>query len=67
MLEIQVSDNGGDARPAEVPAPATEGGGHGLIGMGERVALFGGELSAGPRPEGGYAVVARIPTAGAGA
>jgi len=67
VLEVQVSDNGGDGRPAEVPAPATEGGGHGLIGMRERVALFGGELSAGPRPEGGYAVVARIPTAGAGA
>ncbi len=66
-LEVQVSDNGGDRRPAEVPAPATEGGGHGLIGMRERVALFGGELSAGPRPEGGYAVLARIPTVGAGA
>jgi signal transduction histidine kinase len=64
VLEIQVSDNGGP-RSAEVAAPAAESGGHGLIGMRERVALFGGELSAGPRPEGGYAVVARIPTAGA--
>jgi signal transduction histidine kinase len=66
LLEVQVSDNGA-RRPAEVAAPMTAGGGHGIIGMRERVALFGGELSAGPRPEGGYAVVARIPIAGAGA
>ena len=59
-LEVQVSDNGSGGMP-----PA-EHGGHGLIGMRERVALFGGELTAGPRPEGGYAVVARIPTSGSG-
>ena len=57
-LEIRVSDNGAGARASAV----SEGGGHGLIGMRERVALFGGELEAGPRPEGGYAVLARIPT-----
>jgi signal transduction histidine kinase len=39
-----------------------DGGGHGLAGMRERVSLLGGELSAGPRAEGGYQVVARLPS-----
>jgi signal transduction histidine kinase len=39
-------------------------GGHGLLGMRERVALFGGELRAGPRPEGGFAVHATLPVDG---
>jgi signal transduction histidine kinase len=35
--------------------------GHGIIGMRERVAVFGGEFAAGPRPEGGFRVFARLP------
>jgi signal transduction histidine kinase len=52
-LEIDVLDDG---QAATTPTP-----GHGIIGMRERAALFGGNLSAGPAPGGGFAVRARIP------
>jgi signal transduction histidine kinase len=44
-------------------AASHTGGGHGLVGMRERVALFGGELHAGSRPEGGFVVRACLPVA----
>ena len=55
-LELQVIDDGHGASPVN-----GESAGHGLIGMRERVALFGGELSAHPRSGRGYEVRARIP------
>jgi signal transduction histidine kinase len=55
MLELEVVDNGsGGAAPGSTP-------GHGLIGMRERVALYGGLLEAGTRNGHGYAVRARLP------
>jgi signal transduction histidine kinase len=59
-LTVEVVDDGRGR------APASESGGHGLVGMRERVALLGGDLDAGPRPEGGFAVRARLPLTTAG-
>lgn len=56
-LEIEVVDEGtASPLPARLP-----GGGHGLVGMRERVALYGGTLEAGRAPGGGFHVRARIP------
>ena len=58
-LLITVSDDG---RPVESASAAAPGpGGRGLIGLRERIAVYGGELDAGPRPGGGWRLVARIP------
>ncbi|MCX4527125.1 MULTISPECIES: sensor histidine kinase [unclassified Streptomyces] len=43
------------------PAPPSHGAGHGLLGMRERAGMLGGELAAGPRPDGGYEVSAVLP------
>lgn len=49
--------------PADDHAAGLDAGGHGLVGMRERAALYGGELLAGPEPEGGFAVRATLPVA----
>ena len=59
-LEIECVDDG-RGRPAERPLSERLAGGRGLLGMRERVLLFGGDLQVGPRPEGGFRVFARLP------
>ena len=67
-LLITVSDDGPppDSAPAaagpgtgEAAGPVSDG--RGLIGLRERIAVYGGELDAGPRPGGGWRLAARIP------
>jgi signal transduction histidine kinase len=58
VLVLEVEDAG--PRPGFVPRQG-QGSGQGLLGMRERVAVYGGHLDAGPRPEGGFAVRARLP------
>ncbi|NUU25421.1 MAG: sensor histidine kinase [Streptomycetaceae bacterium] len=57
---VRVADDGRGAA-ANLEARDTERTGHGLLGMRERVALYGGRLYAGPRAGGGFEVLARIP------
>jgi signal transduction histidine kinase len=54
-LDLEIVDDGQRAR--------SNGVGHGLIGMRERVAIYDGALEAGPRPEGGFAVRVHLPLA----
>ncbi len=55
-LHMEIADNG--VGPAK---NMTEGGGHGLVGMSERVAALGGEFSWSAGPDGGFVITASIP------
>jgi signal transduction histidine kinase len=61
-LDVEVVDTpSGAAHPAQ---GGLAGGGHGIAGMRERVALFGGDLEVGRRPDGRFRVAARLPLGG---
>jgi signal transduction histidine kinase len=53
-LELEIADTG-------LGSGASDGDGHGLAGMRERVSLYGGKIEAGPGTGGGFAVTARLP------
>jgi signal transduction histidine kinase len=53
-VQLEITDDGSGVA-------TTDGLGHGLVGMRERVSVYGGELEAGPRPEGGYRLHASLP------
>jgi len=57
FVELSVTDDGsGDG--------GGDSGGHGLVGMRERISVYGGNLEAGPQPEGGYRLRATLPVGG---
>jgi signal transduction histidine kinase len=73
-VALEITDDGPDRKDGGRGAgPGRPGGpragaatspfstGHGIIGMRERVAVFGGEFAAGPRADGGFRVFARLP------
>jgi signal transduction histidine kinase len=55
-LVLEITDSGGSPSPA-----AASGSGRGLIGLRERLDLYGGSLHAGPVPGGGFRVRAEMP------
>jgi signal transduction histidine kinase len=69
-VAVRVTDDGGLSSAAGVPGGAGRspvvpaGTGNGLAGMAERIALFGGTFSAGPRAGGGFEVTAHLPVSG---
>jgi signal transduction histidine kinase len=56
LIDVTDAGHGRRAQPALT-------GGHGIIGMRERAALFGGDFEAAPGPDGGFRVTARLPLA----
>ena len=58
-VELEVRDDG-------VGTTKTDGLGHGLVGVRERVKIYGGEMKAGTAPDGGFVLSARLPVGGTG-
>ena len=65
-LRVAVTDDGPVDNAGTTSRNRADSGGHGLVGMRERVALYGGDLEAAALPGGGFRVVARLPLNEAG-
>jgi signal transduction histidine kinase len=61
QLRILVEDDGRGAGTGRHDEGGADGLGQGLIGMRERIAMVGGTLDTGPRPEGGFRIKAALP------
>jgi signal transduction histidine kinase len=59
QLRIEVRDDGEGVAPG-----GANGAGYGLVGIRERVKLYGGEMSAGRAREGGFVLTTRLPVTG---
>jgi signal transduction histidine kinase len=60
-LDLRVADTGRGSGGPEGEGPSPNGSGRGLVGMAERVELYGGTLRTGPGAGGGFEVNAQIP------
>ena len=60
-VEVVITNEAAPAAALASRPPAGDGRGHGTVGMRERVKMLGGTLNAGPLPDGGYRVYARLP------
>jgi signal transduction histidine kinase len=63
FLELRIADVGGSGEPC-TSSDVQGSEGRGLLGMQQRAALLGGYVAAGPRPDRGFVVTARLPVAG---
>jgi signal transduction histidine kinase len=61
-LDLEVHDDGrGAGGPDRVASGTAQSNGHGLVGIRERVRIYGGDMSAGVAADGGFALCARLP------
>src|SRR5204863_1933477 len=61
QIDVEVEDNGRGLPRTSSNGSAPRGGGHGLLGIRERVTLYGGTVDLGPSPTGGVRLAVTLP------